>query len=454
VTIAAPWSASAHPVALPDLTDFTTYPPVEPAVVVAGSRAGAVHGVVTALLYGRHRLPYTPRNTYLLVRRGESRYDSSLMPEGAGPAARRVELCLPDPLLNHVCLIAVRAVPAAEATDRARVSELVQRCAALILVTDGGAPVQPAELDLLRVAAARQRPCFLVVAHADPDSWADVVKANQQILARRMPQLAFERWYVLRSRRSAITDLRRAMIAWAGTPRAAGVASRLIRVGPDAATSGWAQLLDAEVAHARDWLQRDAEHRLAQLRAGWPDRTALAGTDPGATLVALLDRQLQAFSVALADRLREAVDAILAAVLPLVLADPPDPGRHARIRAALRREIADAESDESDCYRAMLVTSAATAMVVTVPRQLTGMAAHGYRIAEAILPPLGVGLTSSCVSPGYDHVAGLADAQWVRQAIDAIEVELCRELDRQLGQFAAVVSALVTAGIEHGTLLV
>jgi len=428
-------------------------------VVVAGSRASAVHELLTALLFGRYRLPHTPRHTYLALERGEERREPPRrLTESHAP--RRLELTLPDALLDHVRILAARTVTADDESHHTMVLELLEQSAALILVTDGRTAYQPAELELLRSAAARNRAVFLVVTHADETgAWPEVVLANQESLARHLPRLAFEPWYPLGPRRSGVAELRRALVSWAAAEcsRHGAVVTPsmpVVRVSPQAGESGWAQVLENGVGSARSELERYLVNCLAETRASCLSL-------PADELTTALDSALQLMSVDLARQLRLAVDRVVGSVLDRVLLVSAGPAALARIRAALHREIADEEGTGQDYYRAILVTTTAAAATITVTSPLDGLDAHAYEPDGAILPPLGIGLTSNCLPLWHTRSDDSPESpesperalRWGQRALDDVEMEVLREVARQFGQLSEAITVLIAEGIDHDFLL-
>jgi hypothetical protein len=429
-----------------------------------------------------------PRRTCLLVRYGDSRFDSSLLPVAApgGPWSRRVELHLPDPVLRHLCLLAARAdQPGEPAGGPASPADLVGLADAVVLVTDGRAPVQRTEVDLLRAATLRQRPIFFAVAQADQAvNWPDVVRANQEILARQLPPMAFEPWYALGPASSPIGDLRRMLIDWAGQQPGGGAALIRIAAHPrpgSGRAAPWRTVLTGALDRARDGVAAEAIRQLTEVRVG-------CLTAPEVRIE--LDRRLQACSVALTLHLRGAAARVLQTVLPEVLLDPAgadpagadpagagvagvDPAGSSRpvaagapptgslidcpverMLAAVRRQIADEEVGDSECYRAVLVTTNGDVAKVSLPRPLPGLTAHAYDPAGAVLPPLGIGLTASCLPPCQEPDPGEPDLHWATRVVEAVGEALSGELDRQLDQLGRVVADLIADGCRRGVLLV
>jgi hypothetical protein len=415
-----------------------------------------VHHLLTSLLYGRHRLPHTPRRTYLVLQRpAETGRTRELSRQGW----RRTELPIDDALLGQVGIVAARVLTADDTAHHAMVHGLLADCGGLVLVTDGRSAFRSPEIDLLRAAVAWDRAIFLVVAHCDEsEEWPDVVLANQASLANELPRLAFEPWYPLGSRRSGVADLRWALTSWAdeerrrvGRPPVPPVAPK-IRIASSAATSGWAQTLELEVGNARRSTERLAGRLLASVAAQH------LAVEP-AQVPAALDQALQKASTAITAKIRAASDAVLAAVWERVLAEPANETTTRRIRDALRAELALADGGERECYRALLVTTTAAAAAVTVPTPLAGLEAHALAAAEGVLPPIGLGLTTNCLSlwrgpTEGDPAQAATMRRWAQRAVTAIEVELQREITRQYEHLHRAVTELVSDGIDHDILLV
>lgn len=430
----------------------------EVVVLVAGARAAAVHDVLTALLPGRRRLPYTPRSTYVVLH-GASRSGNAsfacLSTTGTGVARplRRVELALTDPLLDRLTLVGVRAVPATRGHHAQLVTELVSQSESVIMVTDGRNPYQPAEIDLLRSAEELGKGIFFAVTHADENSaWADVVLTNQATLARELPALALRPWHPVSRSGSSVLELRDSVLAWSrARRRPSRRRAPAIRVAPDAAGSGWRDLLRLEVDRAHDGATACVQRELTRLRAGIDDETLD---------VAEFDRRLRVLSAALAAQTRASVDAALATVLRPILACPPDRDVIDRVSVALQRDVAERCCGASTCLRALRVTATAAAAIATA-REALAPTGHPFGPPfgqpsdqpGGVLPPLSIGLTANCV-PRPGGTAGVREQAWLARALDSLTLELDRELARQFTYLGQAAADLIVDGLDHDLLLV
>ncbi len=422
-------------------------------VLVAGARAGAVHDVLSALLPGRRRLPYPPRSTYVVLR-GSAPTSASfhcLTDAGTGPPRplRRVELSLPDSLLDRVTLVGVRAVPADRGPHAHLVADLVRQCESVILVSDGRGPFQPAEIDLLRQASELGKGVFLAVTHANEHgTWADVVLRNQNTLARQLPELALRAWHPVTRSGTSMLELRDSVLAWSrDRRRPAPRRAPAIRVAPGAADTGWRDVLRVEVERAHGAALACAERELGQLRT-------LAGN--GRLRVEQLDRRLASLSRTVAAQVRRAVETALDGVLRTVLLSPPDAGALERVAVVLQRDVAERCCANTTCVRALRVTGTAAAVVATAREALD---IGDLTSAGGVLPPLWIGLTSNCLpmlrspaSTGVDQVS--RESVWVCRALESLSRELERELSRQFTYLGQATSDLIVDGLDHDLLLV
>ena len=429
----------------------------EAIVLVAGARSAAVHDVLTALLPGRRPLPYPPRSTCVVLRGASQTATASFACRASSGSAaarplRRVDLTLPDPLLERVTLVGVRAVPADRGHHCELVADLVRQCDSVILATDGRAPYQPAEIDLLRYASGLGKGLFFAVTHADENAaWPEVVRANQATLVRLAPELALRPWHPVSRSGPSVLELRDGVLAWSRDQRRPRRRrSPAIRVAPDAAESAWPELLRVEVDRAHRATADHVEREMARLRALLAD---------GALDVEELGRRLRGLSVALAAQARTSVDAAIEAVLCRVLVRPPDRDVLDRVGVALQRDVAERCCGSTTCFRALRVTGTAAAAIATAREAVVS----GILLPDptsGVLPPLSIDLTTNCVPmlrgaacTSENGVPGRERA-WVARAIESLERELDRELSRQFTYLGQATSDLIADGLDHDLLLV
>jgi len=448
-----------------------------PVVLVAGARSAAVHALLNAML-APHRLPHTPRDRYLVISGSAPDQEHSSAAEAMLPVlparARRIDATVPDPMLDVFTAIGVRAVTPAQGEDSLAVA-LLARCDALVLVTDGRLPFQPAELDLLRAARQRRQAVFVAMTHVDERAgWPEVVEVNQALLAREARDLALRPWYAVGRAGSDAPELRRALFGWAtSVPRPGARRPRAIapRIRPDAAGSGWREVLSDAIERERAAVAAWANHMIDDLRLAGPQ------TDPsdpaGGAGLAAQDRPcaaedstgpavrlagaLQSASVALAADLTAATDRILALVLAEVLSSGPDAAVLDRVRSALRRDVARRSSDLARCYRALRITRTGIVAVSTSREPVAALLAHAGP-DSGVLPPLGIGLTANCF-PGRPTAescgaeALIPSSPWIARCVEALAIELPKELDRQFAQLHQSIADLVSDSIDHDVLL-
>ena len=428
----------------------------EAVVLVAGARAAAVHDVLTALLPGRSPLPYTPRSTYVVLRGASQSANASfscLAASVTGPARplRRVELALPDPLLERVTLVGVRTVPLDRGHHAGLVADLVRQCESVILVTDGRAPYQESEIDLLRRASDLDKRVFFAVTHVDEDSsWPEIVLANQSTLARQLPELTLLPWHPVSRCSTSVLELRDGVLAWSrDRRRPRRLRAPAIRIAADASESGWRDVLRVEVDRAQRRAVACVEREMAQLRARVAER--MLGVED-------LGRRLRTLSVALAIEARTAVDAAVHTVLHQILARPPGTTELDRVSVALQRDVAERCCGSATCFRALRVTGTAAAAIATAREAVASGSLLPDR-TSGVLPPLSIGLTTNCVPMmrgGATRAAVVSERElaWLSRAIDSLERELDRELSRQFTYLGQATSDLIVDGLDHGMLLV
>lgn len=364
---------------------------------------------------------------------------------------RRVDVVVADPFLDRVTVVAVRAVTADDDEHRRLVSDLVEQCESLVLVTDGRCPYQPAELDLLRAACDQGKGVFLAVTHADENAaWPAVVRANQHTLARGFPDLVLRPWHPVVRSTGNLPELRHGVLAWARAQRQP-VARRAdpIRIALDAFDSGWRELLRNEVDAARQSAGECAAAELARLR----ERLTLVGFG-----VTDLERTLRSLSATLAWQTHGAVDQLISRVLGRVLAEAPDASVLSRVAVALQRDVAERCCGHATCFRSLRVTGTAVAAIAT---SREGVSVTDGHATTAVLPPLGIGLTPNClpmlralaVDEDADRAAVRVRA-WMDRAVRAVEVELGLELSRQFTYLGQAAADLIGDGLDHDLLLV
>jgi hypothetical protein len=392
-------------------------------------------------------LPYTPRSTYVVLRGASQTANASfscLAATGTGPPRplRRVELALSDPLLERVTLVGVRATPAHQSR---LVADLVRQCESIILVTDGRGPYQPAEIDLLRCASELGRGVFFAVTHADEDdSWPRVVRDNQMTLARSLPELALLPWHTVSRSGASVLELRDSVLAWSrDRRRPRRRRAPAIRIAPNAAESGWRDVLRVEVERAHRRAVACVEREMAHLRARIADNRLC---------VEELGRRLRTLSVALAIEARAAVDAAVDTVLRRVLACPPGIDVLDRVSVALQRDVAERCCGATTCLRALRITGTAAAAIATAREAVAGGSLLPDR-TTGVLPPLSIGLTTNCV-PMMRGTRVQGTTAWVARAVDSLERELDRELSRQFTYLGQATSDLIADGLDHDLLLV
>jgi hypothetical protein len=456
------------------------------AVVVAGAATSAKSDLVRALVGA----VAPPADSYLVVGYGEGgpacahvpgcREPQPYLPEQAAALRRpprRVALSLHHPLLRQLTLVEAPCVHRLGVAGVRILAEAAERGGAVLFAVEPDRPLVRAELDLLAELAARQVAIFFAMPPARSGAVA-VPDDHLAAVTRAEPRLAGAVWVSADPAAGDTGFLRQALTEWAGIEglRRSGpgaAAPGVVRIGGDAAESGWSPALDA-------WLDRtgsQARHRLAIEVADIHLRCvhSLAAETGVAALAAVLDRELHALSLRVTAEADAVVDAVVAETLGLVLGEvaaetaagpaargPADADRtpqewrdgvHRRVAAAVRQGLGD-DPASGELARVLLVTS--TGGVATAPGQeaLDALAAYPARRA-AILPPVGVALSGGCYQMW--RCAGPADASraraWLQRVTRAVEAELVRETSRRFEAVHRSLGGLVAESVDHGILL-
>jgi hypothetical protein len=459
-----------------------------PAVVVAGSTAEAKGAVLGELLSGRgsgaagngvgSRVLDVPDESYLVLLHGERRAAQAFLPGARQPypypastpatdgpvdppprPPRRVELCLPAPLLTGCTLVDSPAGGAFGLAYNRIVLDTARRGGALLFTLDAEVPPGQAELDFLaaaaqclsdprRVAHRSGPPLFFAVWTCGET--ADRSSAFRDVVISRVPSLAGAPWFLVTAGGGA-ADLEQALAGWAGREVGYDTVRRRVHTAVDGRESGWEEVLDRAVAAARDDVRQALTIELANLHQRCVQDIVFGGGCAG--MPAALDRELHALSLGGADRVDIAITELTRTVLAHVLAAEAEHDVLRRVTDALRDRI---EEDHPDLARVLLVTSTSGA-VAAVPGTSAAGALAAYQTASwpSVLPPLGAGLSASCYQKWRDEKADADAAQaWLRAAVRGTEQELWRALSERFDVVRQVLNGLVADAVDHGLLLV
>jgi hypothetical protein len=449
-----------------------------PAVVVAGSTAEATGAVLGELLGVGGRVLDVPDESYLVLRHGEPLTPWAFLPGARQPSPysvstpgadapprppRRVELCLPAPLLTSVTIVGAPAGGAFGLAYNRIVLDTARRAGALLFILDAELPPGPTDLNFLAAAAQcfsdphRSGPTpFFAVWTGGAQTARQAMAAGRDLVVSQVPSLGDAPWFAVVSG-SGAADLGHALVDWSrGAGRAAGAADGAVRrrvpTAVDGQESGWEELLDRAVAAGLDDVRHALTIELANVHQRCVQDITFGGGCAG--MPATLDRELHALSLRGADRVDAAVAEIIRTVLAHVLAGEAGPDVLRRVVAALRDRV---EEDGPDLARVLLVTSTGGAVAV-VPGACATAALAAYQTATrptALLPPLGLGLSASCYQKWRNEKADADAAQaWLRDAVRGAEQELARALVERFEVVRQVLTGLVGDAVDHGLLLV
>ncbi len=447
--------------------------------VVVGRNRQDTSNLLHALLAGTPPLLAVPDGCYLVLRSAGRRGARAFVPGYRLPRPypppderhalprppRRVESGHGDTLLTQLTVVLSPPLDTGGPAQMHVIVDLLERGAALVLVTDTAQPLDDAEMDLLAAAERHGRPVFLAVSdESESERWPEVVGANQSRLARGVPDLVLAPWYVVTSGDAGADgaiDLRQALLRWAASERSRRVASgrtlrstRAVAVGPHSSDCGWERVLERAVHTHRQRAGQRVSIEVARIHL----RCAQLVTDRGcAALPAALDAELHGLS-ALATRGVQAgaIDALVS-VLSQVLEHLPEPGVLRRVVRAIRGHTHGAEAEID---RALMVITTADVAEVVGAGALAGMSAyrpvHGAigdpGVLPHIAPPIGLGLTAGCFPLWTDGADPRRCLQWLQRVLRAVDVVLQREVDGRFADLELAVGDLMAAGIGTGVL--
>lgn len=451
--------------------------PESPAVVVAGSTAGAKTAVLGELLGSGTpviEVPAVPDETYLVLRHGSRPAARAFLPGStrsqpypAKPVPRpprRVEASMPVPMLASFELVAAPAADAfGPAYDRILL-DAAARGGALLFILDAAVLPGEAELEFLVGAGKAPTTVFFAFWAGDAARWAaDAARgsdlhtrmaAYRDVVASRVPRFEQAPWFLVTPQGApgpGVADLRQALLDWsAGTPAADGVRRR-VTTAADGHESGWEELLGRLVTAAQYGVRQAVTTELDTIHARCADDLTSDGSR--SRMPAALDREMHALSLRCVDEVDAAVAGIVRRVFDHVLAEAPHDDVLRRVAGALRRGI---EEDAPDLARVLLVTSTSGAVAAVSGTTAAGaLSAYQTRAAQGVLPPLGVGLSASCYRKWRDPGAGVDAARdWLEEAIRGVELALQRALTERFEAVQQVLNGLVADTVDHGLLLV
>jgi hypothetical protein len=136
-----------------------------------------------------------------------------------------------------------------------------------------------------------------------------------------------------------------------------------------------------------------------------------------------------------------------------ILDGEPDAAALARIRRATRRAIEDADT-APEWDRVLLVTATSGIAVTAGRGAVASLAAIRPRpLDEALLPPVGVGLSAGCYAAWRGGGDRKQCRSWLQQAIHVLEGSLERECTTRFDHLRDALSLVAADTIDHGVLL-
>jgi hypothetical protein len=469
------------------------HPAVEqPAVVVVELPGADGSRVVRALLDGTEHLPTVPTGSYLVLRAGPPGDAMAFVPgyrqpgdplladtvedEESAPATaasapsrppRRVETTVPAGLLAQAALVVAPPTGAFGPAYSRIVLDAAERGGAMLLVAAAPMPLGEPELELAVQAIERGVVVFLALSQAMSGAVA-VARAEAE---RHAPVLAELAWFAVDDPSlDGVAALRESVVRWAADERgrrflvgagaaAAGRPERTgpIRVSPDAADSGWEELLEREIKWRCHAVWQRVAIELAHIHLRGVHELIFGAGCPG--LPYTLDRELHALSIFATRQLDSAVAALVDQLLPQVLAAAPDEHGLRLIGATLRRTLDDEVPAGRARDRVLLVTSTSGLAVVSGTGAEVNLAS--YRTAPtgpmaAVAAPIGIALTGGCYLFWRDPAHADADKcrYWLQRVVREVESELRRELELRFRELSRGVVALLQDAFEHGIVLI
>lgn len=453
-------------------------PPEPLALVVAGHRGAGRDALLGALLEVPPSVLRVPNGSYLVVgpdhdatgpavvAEGEAYvpghrrpYPYRPEPVGAGPALarppRRVELTLSAALLRHTNCVDVGDPALLGVPGRRVVCDVAERGGALLFVLAAGEPPSPAGLELLSEVAQGEAVVFFVAVSAG-DATGSEPGVEQSAVLAAVPALADAPWLWVDATAPDVGQLRRVLVDWAtleglrraslAGPAVPRAAAGRVPVAADAATSDWADRLDARVRSVEHRVRQGLALELAGIHLRCVEALLFGSGCPG--LPDQLDQELHALSLRAVEACETGVREVLDDALSRVFGVPPESPPGPDVNGELRQRVSVAvgwglarHRQGRDLDRVLLVGGDAAVHPVTGLGVVRSVSAYPHGWGGALLPPLGLALAGT----SYQHWRNPAHADvgrarsWLQRALREVELELSREV---LRRFAAVRDAL------------
>lgn len=375
---------------------------------------------------------------------------------------RRVEVCLPDPLLRHFALVESPCAPLLGSAGGAVLADAAERGGAVVFAVPGNAPLTRSELDLLAELGDRDVSVFFAVmppAESADNPAEAVLAAHRAAVARHAPRLVDSPWIGVDPAAGDTAFLRRALVEWAGAEglRRASVnppvlpAAGTVHIGDEAAQSGWSAALDRWLRNSTRVVRQRLAIEVANIHLRCVQDLVFGAGCAG--LPGMLDNELHALSQRATAESDTVVASIVHEVLQRVLAAEPTEDVRRRVVTAVRRALA--EDPDADLARVLLVTSTGGVAVIAGREALVAMPGYAAETAAPILPPVGLAVSGGCYvlwhSPAKLDVAKARS--WLQRVTRAVELELLREVGRRFDAVHRSLGALIGETVDHGILL-
>jgi hypothetical protein len=224
------------------------------------------------------------------------------------------------------------------------------------------------------------------------------------------------------------------------------------RVVAAASDVRWMQILDREIRSRGVAVGQRLAIDLATIHVRCVQET---NGESGCTRLAhVFDRELHALSVRTTGAVDAAATAIMRLVFGEILESEPDDAALARIRRATRRAVAGAEGGAPEWDRVLLVTATSGIAVTAGRGAVASLAAVRPRpLDEALLPPIGVGLSAGCYAAWRNGGDRKECRGWLQQAVHVLEGSLERERAHRFDHLRDALATVAADAIDHGVLL-
>jgi GTP-binding protein EngB required for normal cell division len=395
---------------------------------------------------------------------------------GPGRPPRRIDVLHPADLLRRVNLVDTPGVGGFDQVYTEIVLDALEGGAGLLFVADASAALQAAELDFLSQVEQREVPVIFALTKIDAHpEWPAVLSANLKLVHDHAPGLAAASWYALSTLPDRDTAppavVEEAALGLAGIgvaalrrglaepppselPTAEAPSARpgpAQRVSAAATDTRWSEVLDRELRSRAVAVGQRLAIDLATIHVRCVQETG--GETGCARLPHVFDRELHALSVRTTNAIETAATEIMRLVFAEILDGEPDAAALARIRRATRRAIEDADS-APEWDRVLLVTATSGIAVTAGRGAVASLAAIRPRpLDEALLPPVGVGLSAGCYAAWRGGGDRKQCRSWLQQAIHVLEGSLERECTGRFDHLGEALSVVAADTIDHGVLL-